>query len=209
MPTGTVDLVVMTVEGAICGASLGDGLEHIAEIGVAVAATDRRADGEEDDIGALHAFAQRAREMHAAGCDIARHQIVEPRLVDGYLALFQPGDTVLVLVDAGDVPTEVGKTGGGNQADVTRANHANFHGDPLTLTGRKLDLLSTVYGQKPQPRSSGGRGAGAAIDRTLAQGLCAASETARKLDLHDRDRHRHIGFSGAGCPDAVGAHWHN
>ena len=87
----------------------GDSLEHVTEIGITVAATDRRADGEEHDVGALHALAQRTQEMHTAGCDIARHQLVA---------------AILVLVDADDVPAKIGKTGGGNQADITRTNHA-------------------------------------------------------------------------------------
>ena len=143
--------------------------------------------------------------MHAAGRDIARHQLVEARLVDRDLALFQPGDAILVLVDAGDVPAELGKAGGGNEADIARADHANFHGDPLTLTSRKPDILSTVYGQKPQPpeqqRPRRARRRSVALLRKACK---PPAKTARKLDPHDRDRHRHVGCSGHGASTLSG-----
>ena len=105
----------------------------------------------------------------------------------GISPCLQPGDAVLVLVDAGDVPTEVGKTGGGNQADITRANHANFHGDPLTLTGRKL--RHPLYGlwpeaATPEQHSRFGRQMHVGVAMRSRKASLAAVhglETARKL----------------------------
>ena len=85
--------------------------EDIAEIGITIAATNGSAHRKKNDIGILHGIPKLTGKMHAPGRDIALHEIVEPRLVDWDLALLKSVDAILVLVNASDIPTEVGETG--------------------------------------------------------------------------------------------------
>jgi hypothetical protein len=43
-------------------------------------------------------------------------------------------DLLLVLVDAGDVVTEIRKAGSGHQSHITRADHRNSHEKLFPLT---------------------------------------------------------------------------
>ncbi len=102
-----------------------DRLEDIGEVGMAIAAAHRRADGEEDDVGVGHRRPELGREDDAPGLQIAGEQRVEARLVDRHLALEEPGDARLVLVDAGDTPAELGEAGRRDEPDIARADHAD------------------------------------------------------------------------------------
>jgi hypothetical protein len=84
VPTGTVDLVTMTAG---------------------------RADGDEDRVGAVDRLGELGGEAQPAAFDVARHELVEPRLVDWHHALLERVDLGGVLVDADDVMAEIGKAG--------------------------------------------------------------------------------------------------
>ena len=63
VPTGTVDLVTTTVKPSSAAAiSCGGGID-VGQVGMAVAAARRRADGDEDRVGAL----DRGREIGGEG----------------------------------------------------------------------------------------------------------------------------------------------
>ena len=94
---------------------------------MAVAAPRRRADGDEDRLGALHAFGQIGGEGEPAGRDVARDELVEARLEDRHDAPLQRVDLGLILVDADDVMAEVRKAGSGNQADIAGSDHRDAH----------------------------------------------------------------------------------
>ena len=68
-----------------------DGGVDVGEIGIAVAAAHRRADGEKDDGGALGRVLEIGGEGEAAGRHIALHEVVEAGLVDGRAAGIQIG----------------------------------------------------------------------------------------------------------------------
>jgi hypothetical protein len=48
------------------------------------------------------------------------------------------GDLALVLVDAGDVVTEIRKAGAGNQPHIARADHGNPHENLPVLVNAKI-----------------------------------------------------------------------
>ncbi len=89
-----------------------DGFEHVAEIGIAVAAAHGRAHGQKDQIGVAHGGGQIGEKLDAAFFGIADQQLFKPRLIDGDLPVFERRDLVRVLVDAIDCPAEFGKADG-------------------------------------------------------------------------------------------------
>ena len=91
VPTGTVDLVQITVETLRWGELL-DRLEHEAEIGMSIAAAHRRADREKHEIGIADRWGEIRREGDAPHAQIAVQKLVEARLVDRYAALAQSLD---------------------------------------------------------------------------------------------------------------------
>jgi hypothetical protein len=131
VPTGTVDLVTTTVRFApVAGqrrGDLGGGGEDIGEIGVAVAAPRRRADGDEHRLGAVERRLEVGGEGEPAGRLVDRDELVEARLVDRHLAALQPRDLVGVLVDAGDRHAEFGEAGPRDEPDIARADHRYTH----------------------------------------------------------------------------------
>ena len=66
VPTGTVDLVTTTVKPSSSGGDLFGGGVDVGEVGVAVAAARRRADGDEDGVG-LRGSPRRRRRRRTAG----------------------------------------------------------------------------------------------------------------------------------------------
>jgi hypothetical protein len=58
---------------------------------------------------------------------IALEQLLEARFVDRHRPATQLLDLVSVLIGAGDVPAELGKTGSGDKADIARPDHADVH----------------------------------------------------------------------------------
>ena len=92
-----------------------------------VAAPRRRADGDEDRIGAGDRRGEVGGEIEPPGLDVGRHQIIEAGLEDRDFAAAQRRDLVGVLVDARDLVTEIGEAGAGDQPYIARANHGNPH----------------------------------------------------------------------------------
>ena len=128
VPTGTVDLVAMTVKPSRCGAISSTALKHEAEIGMSVAAAHRRADGEKDEIGSPTAAGEIGSEGDAPHAHIALQELVEARLVNRHAALAQLAiDLARVFVDASDRPAEFRKASGGDQADIACPDHRNVH----------------------------------------------------------------------------------
>ena len=117
-------------DDGIAGERLGDLLrrgEDVAEIGMAVAAPARRADGDEYRIRPRRGRRQVGAEGEPAGPHVAVDQRLEPGLVDRHLAAPQPLDLGLVLVDAGDLDAELGEAGAGHQPDIAAADHHDAH----------------------------------------------------------------------------------
>ena len=76
---------------------------HIGEIGVTIPAARGCADGDEHRIGAGDGGFNVGGEGETAGGDIVGHQRIEPRFIDGNLALQQASNLALVLVHADNV----------------------------------------------------------------------------------------------------------
>ncbi len=127
VPTGTVDLVTTTVPGLIAFGKLADGVEHIGQIGMAIAAPRRRADRDEHRLGSLHSLGEVGREVEPAALDIGLDQRLEPRLPDRHLAGIEAVDLVLVLVDAGHMVAEIGEAGARHEPDIAGADHRDAH----------------------------------------------------------------------------------
>jgi len=67
--------------------------------------------GEEKVIGFGHGRRQFGREIQPSGLHIGGDERIEPRLKDGNFATVKRGDLALILVDAGDLMTEIRKAG--------------------------------------------------------------------------------------------------
>jgi hypothetical protein len=67
------------------------------------------------------------REAEPAGADILGDQLLQAGLEDRHLARQKRGDLPLVLVDANDLMSEIGKTGSGDEADIARSDHRHTH----------------------------------------------------------------------------------
>ena len=102
-------------------------LINIGEVGIAVAPAHRRSDRKENEIGLARGGGQLPRETQPARAHILYHQIVETGLVDRDFAAPKLRKLPRILFNAGDVPAEIGKTGGGYQADIAGPDHANVH----------------------------------------------------------------------------------
>ncbi len=109
---------------------------HVAEVGVAVAASRRRADRDEHGVCRGDCVAQIEAEIEPAGGGVAGDQFVEAGLVDRDLTLLQGGDLGGVLVDAGDVMAEVGETRARHQSHISRSDHCNAHTGPDPVSSK-------------------------------------------------------------------------
>ena len=105
---------------------LGD-REDGGEVGGAVGG-GRRADGDEDDLGAADRAGDVGGEREAAGLGVLGDQRVEPGLVDGDLAALEARDLARVDVDAVHVVAEVGEPRARDEADVARTHDSKLHG---------------------------------------------------------------------------------
>jgi hypothetical protein len=81
VPTGTVDLV-MTTAGPERPGKLANGGEDVGQVGMAVTAPGRRADGDEHRLGLIDALFEVGRERQPPAIDIRLDQGFEPRLPD-------------------------------------------------------------------------------------------------------------------------------
>ena len=93
----------------------------------------RRADGDEDRIGAGDRRGEVGGEIEPPCLDVGRHQIVEAGLEDRDFATAQGRDLVAVLVHASDLVTEIGEAGAGYQPHIARANHGDAHNSPAFM----------------------------------------------------------------------------
>ena len=80
--------------------------------------------------------------MQAAGADIVMHQFFQPRLVDRDDALLQPLDLVGDLVDAGDVPADIGQAGAAYQTDIAGSYDSEFHRNTLSIGGIWVGVIA-------------------------------------------------------------------
>ncbi len=67
------------------------------------------------------------REMQPPRRDVARDHRGEARLVNRHAALLEHVDLARVDVEAQHVVADLGETGPGDEADVTRADHRHLH----------------------------------------------------------------------------------
>jgi hypothetical protein len=119
---------------------------------MAVAAPGGRAHGDEYRVGAIDGGGQIGGEAQPPGGDVARHDLVEPGLVDRHLAAFEHGDLVGRLVDADDIMAEIRKAHPRNEADIARADHRNLHVRTETWTPRAASAVSVAIPSRPGTR---------------------------------------------------------
>ena len=105
-------------------------LEDVGEIGITVAAANRSANREENDVGSLHSLRKETRKPQAPGRQIARYKFVQPRLIYGNNVLVQLGNAIQVFVDTSNLPPKLRKTGCGDQSHIAGTNNADFQGNP-------------------------------------------------------------------------------
>ena len=101
-------------------------VEHKAQIGVAVAAPRRRADGDHHRVG-LGDAACLGGEMQPALAHVGFDQLGQAGLEDRNLAAVKRRDLGRILVDAGHVMAEIGKASAGHEADIAGADHGHTH----------------------------------------------------------------------------------
>src|SRR6185437_5790027 len=117
---------------------LANGVEHEAEVGMAVAAPSRRADGDEHRVGVADILAELGGEGEAAALDIGLDDRFEARFPDRHHAGVEAVDLRRILVDAADTMAEVGKAGARDEAHITRADHRDAHAYSVTFRGSRL-----------------------------------------------------------------------
>src|SRR6185437_1595233 len=108
-------------------ADLARGVVDIREVGVAVAAPRRRADGDEHRVGLRHRRLELGGELQPARADVAGDERIEPRLEDRHHAALERVDLGRVLVDAGHFVAEVRETSSRYKPDIAGADHGNAH----------------------------------------------------------------------------------
>ena len=125
----------------------------VGQIGMAVAAPRRRADGDEDGIGRAHRRRRIGREKQTRLPRVLRDQIVEAGFEDRDLAAAQRLDLARVLVDAGDHVAEIGKACAGHQPDIARPDHRNAH-DWMSPSRPRFGVRNSLLdrGQGPPKR---------------------------------------------------------
>ena len=101
-------------------------LQDVSQIGRAVL-VGRGADGREDHFDVVEAFGEVGGEVEASCTDVALHERIEPRFVDGDGAAVQCVDLLPVYVHAGDVEPHFGEAGPRYQADIARTHDCDFH----------------------------------------------------------------------------------
>ena len=78
---------------------------------MAVTAARRRADGDEDGVGAFYAARQIGGELQTPGTHVVGDQFGKARLVNRHDIALKRIDLAFILVDAGHVMAEIGETG--------------------------------------------------------------------------------------------------
>jgi hypothetical protein len=73
------------------------------------------------------------------------NQRFQARLPDRHDAILEPLDLACILVDAGDLMTEIGKARAGDESHIAGADHRNAHSSLLRGMGwRVLDGTSVL-----------------------------------------------------------------
>ncbi|MDF9864737.1 hypothetical protein M2437_003719 [Methylorubrum pseudosasae] len=139
----------------VAGQRLGDlagcGID-VGQVGKAVAAAGRGADGDEHGLRLRHGGLEVGGEGEAFGPHILGDESVEAGLVDRHAALVEGGDFAGIFVDADDLVAEIGEAGARHEADIARANHRDAHRWSVSLQWRTL-ILKNCRGDRP-PRGS-------------------------------------------------------
>src|ERR1700730_4677570 len=94
---------------------------------MAVATARWRADRDEHGISIGDWSGEIDAEIEPLLTRVRHHKTIEIRLEDRQYALPQPADLVGILVNAGDVMTEIRKAGAGHEPDISGADHNNTH----------------------------------------------------------------------------------
>ena len=102
-------------------------VEHRAQLGEIrlPRLADRRADGDEDEVGVGHPFAERGGDRDAVA--VAREGLGQAGLLDRHVAADQLVAAGWIGLDEGDLVTDVGEVDAGDQPDVAGADDGDFH----------------------------------------------------------------------------------
>src|SRR5262249_56844001 len=111
------------------------GRTHVRQIGVAIAATRGRANRDEYHAGLADRVSDAGRELESPVADVRGQERLEPRFIDWHFATPQRSDFFIVLVDAGDLMSEVSQASPGDQPNIAGADHSNMHGSVPCLRG--------------------------------------------------------------------------
>ena len=65
--------------------------------------------------------------MQSPFAEVTQHHLVQPGLIDGHFAFLQTLDLFLIDVDTSHVNAHFGKTGAGNQSDISCPHNCNLH----------------------------------------------------------------------------------
>src|SRR5690606_3216357 len=95
----------------------------------------RRADGNEDHIGAPGGRAQRGRELQPAVLPVAADDFLQTGFEDWNLPAVEQLDLVRELVDADHVVTGFGQTGASDEPDIPCSNNGYLHGRSSSSRG--------------------------------------------------------------------------
>src|SRR4029079_912150 len=81
----------------------------------------------EDDEGFVNGFGDVRGKADPVLANTFCDEFRDPWLIEGDITLLKSGDPCGVCVHAGDVDTELRKTGSCDQSDITGSNHADMH----------------------------------------------------------------------------------
>src|SRR5204863_5271881 len=87
----------------------------------------RRADAEEDHFGVLDGGLHVVGELQLTGCVILLHQLLQPGLENGAVAVLEGLELDLVFLHAANRVADRGQTRSGDQTDVTATDNRNVH----------------------------------------------------------------------------------
>jgi len=99
---------------------------HMLQVGGAVL-LGRCADGDKNHLGAVEFFGDVGGKAEPPSLDVTLDDVIQARFIDGYPAVFEGVDFVMVFIDANDGMAKVGKARGGNKADIACADNGNVH----------------------------------------------------------------------------------
>jgi hypothetical protein len=153
---------------------------------MAVAATRGRADGDHHRIG----FGNAGRldgEMQPALAYIGFDKLSEPGLENWNRAAVKRRDLCRILVDAGHVMTEIGKTGPGDEADIAGADHGHTHQDSPLLLILLLIRSSLLVGPGRRRRDAFER-----VDRSGRRALRALAQKGEPPASEQREHERSV-----------------